>query len=146
MNTSESACASISVDYYNVSDLLYGQAMNQYNSFACNSTFNQTRLGTYTFDFSTGDSGSIIVEVGYQMMILWFFALAIVVGLVIFGFMKEDVYVLSFSGILMIVMGFFLWFNGFSVFINIVTQTFAMILWGLGAYVIVKSNIEDLPS
>jgi len=55
-------CSLITVQFFNESNPLYSLTMNDLNSFTCNSTFNQSFLGTYTFNYTTGDSGSIVVE------------------------------------------------------------------------------------
>ncbi len=65
VNTTTIDCTTLSVEFFNnASTLLYTQTMNTFNTFLCNATFNQSALGTYTFSYSTGDSGSIIVEAG----------------------------------------------------------------------------------
>lgn len=66
-NATTTSCNTISVDFLNISTLIYTQTMDQYNSFTCNATFNISSLGTYTFNYngvSFMDSGSITVEVG----------------------------------------------------------------------------------
>lgn len=63
VNTSVIDCTTLNIKVFNnASTLLYTQTMNTYNGFNCNATFNQTALGSYTFSYSNGDSGSIIVE------------------------------------------------------------------------------------
>ncbi len=65
VNTTIIDCTTLSTSFFNnASTLLYTQDMGTFNSFLCNATFNQSALGTYTFSYSTGDSGSIIVGVG----------------------------------------------------------------------------------
>ncbi len=64
INTTIIPCNTLSTSFFNnASTLLYTQTMDEFNSFLCNATFNQSALGTYTFSYSTGDSGSIIVVV-----------------------------------------------------------------------------------
>ncbi|KKN07985.1 hypothetical protein LCGC14_1061290 [marine sediment metagenome] len=64
VNTTIIDCTTLSTSFFNnASTLLYTQDMGTFNSFLCNATFNQSALGTYTFSYSTGDSGSIIVVV-----------------------------------------------------------------------------------
>lgn len=55
--------------FFNASTILYSQQMDTYTPFLCNATFNSTILGTHSFNYSTGDSGSIIVEKGEDNMI-----------------------------------------------------------------------------
>ncbi len=65
VNTTTIDCSTLSTSFFNnASTLLYTQDMGTFNTFLCNATFNQSALGTYTFSYSTGDSGSIIVVVG----------------------------------------------------------------------------------
>jgi len=61
-------CSTVTVSYYrNGSTYLRTSFMSQYSPFLCNETFNFTLptgidILTYTFNYSTGDTGSIIVE------------------------------------------------------------------------------------
>lgn len=65
-NTTGFNCENINVSVYNnVSTLLYTQAMSKFNPIFCNATFNQSDLGTYTFEYKSSvfvDSGSIIIQ------------------------------------------------------------------------------------
>jgi len=89
-NTSGFNCESINVLVYNnASTFLYSQQMTKYSPFKCKAIFNQTQLGTYTFQYNSSlfiDTGSIIIEkselnmlsiiIGIGMIILFFFAIA----------------------------------------------------------------------
>ena len=86
-------CRDINVTYRtNASTFLYNQSMDTFNSFLCNSTFNQTIVQTYTFlftplDQSFSDSGSIIVEVGnvnFFNLLVYLVFMAIILVLIIF--------------------------------------------------------------
>ena len=58
-------CNPITIDFYfNASTFLYSTNMSTYSPFTCNATFNATLIGTYTFNYTTGDSGSIIITEG----------------------------------------------------------------------------------
>ena len=152
LNQSSTACSTVSVQFYKNATSLYTQQMGTYSPVVCNGTFDPSRnnsgsaLGTYTFQYSTGDSGSIIVEAGFMEILLWFFAILGVIGLLVFGFSKEDSIVLSLAGFLLIVMGVFMIINGFSIFLNTITNAISYIMFGLGGYIIIKSNMESLQS
>lgn len=74
-------CTALEVYFYNETTHLHTTTMFNYSDFLCNGTFNYSILGTYVFNYSTGDTGSIIVENDSDMM------LAITVGLGIFSAM-----------------------------------------------------------
>lgn len=70
VNTSLTNCSALTVDFFNNQSTLYEtQVMSTFNPNFCNGTFDPGRnftelVGTYTFGYSTGDTGSIIVEAG----------------------------------------------------------------------------------
>ena len=56
-------CSNISVTFFrNGSNLLNTKPMSEYTPFSCNTTFNYSLFGTYVFNYSTEDSGSIVIE------------------------------------------------------------------------------------
>lgn len=56
-------CTIQAITYYNNASTNLGTfSLAQYNPIKCNSTFNYTTLGTYTFNFTTGETGSIILQ------------------------------------------------------------------------------------
>jgi len=89
-NTSGVNCNTINVSVYNnASTFLYKEIMSPYSPFKCKATFNQTALGTYTFEYRSTvslDTGSIIIQKSELKMIsimlgliavaLFFYALA----------------------------------------------------------------------
>lgn len=85
LNNSATICTTVTASYYLNTTFLYSQSMNDYTSFLCNSTFNQSAIGDYTIYFSTGDSGKINVLEATEMM---FFNLTVyallVIGSIIF--------------------------------------------------------------
>lgn len=66
-NTTEISCTTLSISLFNGNLSIFTHSLSKYNDFLCNSTFNMTDYGTYTFIFSNGDSGSIIVEEDTKM-------------------------------------------------------------------------------
>ena len=72
VDTTVTPCNTLTVSFFNNQSTLYHvQTMSQYNPDFCNGTFNpgdnfSNVLGTYTFVYSTGDTGSIIVEEGFM--------------------------------------------------------------------------------
>jgi len=141
---SSTNCDTITTTFYdNSSTQLYTQTMHKYNSFTCNATFNQSDTGTYTFYYSTGDSGSIIVEEGLRMIYLLYFALALIIGLLILAIWQQDQTLASVSAILMIVVGTFIGSQGFNELNNMVTNGAAIVLIALGAYILLKVNMEN---
>lgn len=75
-------CTAVDVSFFrNGSTFIYTEQMFQLNSFTCNATFTEDELGTYVFNYTTGDSGSITVEEGnmnfFNMLVFAVFTLMI---------------------------------------------------------------------
>lgn len=59
----DSDCTTQNITIYNNASTNLGTfTLGQYNPIKCNHTFNYTSLGTYTYKFSTDDTGSIILK------------------------------------------------------------------------------------
>lgn len=139
-----SDCASLDVSFYNGSTILNTIKMFNYSPIECNATFNYTDIGTYTGNYSTGDSFSLIVEEGNNMILLYYLVLAFIIGLLILSIWQQDTTLASISAILMMVMGVYIGAQGFATLNNMVTNGLAIALIGIGAYVMLKVNIEAL--
>lgn len=118
--------------------------MNDLHFFKCNATFNISQVGSYQFFYSTGDSGTIIVKGGNKMELLMYFAMTLTFILLIIGLWLRDKTLLNISGILLFVIGVFIAINGFGVLNNMLSNTVAIICWAVGAYVMIKTNIEEI--
>ena len=55
-------CTTYSVSVYQNTTLLYSTSLFNYSTFICGATFNQSEIGGYVFQYSNGDSGSIIIR------------------------------------------------------------------------------------
>ena len=76
-----SSCTNTYITIYNETTLLDARTMSEYNVINCYTVFNFTKKGTYTYNYSTQDSGSVII--GESEMLL-----AIIVGIgIICGFL-----------------------------------------------------------
>lgn len=149
LNTSQTICSSITYQLFrNQNKSIYSVPMQQVNGFTCNSTFNQTIVGTYTFIYrlsdGTFDSGSIVVTEGNNMINLFYFVMAICLGLFVIGLWKEDQTLTSISGIGIFIMGVYIAINGYSTLNNMLTIAIATICWGVGGYIFYKSSLENL--
>lgn len=88
-------CTTLSISVYIEDTYLYTQSMNQYNEFTCNATFNQTNLGTYTGNYTTGDSFSIIMEEDnmldiFHLMVYGCFTTVALIMMLFMHLFKED--------------------------------------------------------
>lgn len=145
VNTSETACNTLTVSVYNNgSTLLYTQTMAQYNSFKCNSTFNQTSFGTYTFQYGTDDTGTIIVEEDEaQQYYLYVVALIIFFILLWIDYKVEEGIFTMIAGMLAMVIGINLFISGFPNLTNqFLRVSIALPFWGTGAYLILAPAME----
>lgn len=141
-NTTSTDCTLINVTVYNESVHIYNQSMTIYSPYFCNATFNQTNTGTYNFYYTTGDSGSIIIERGLRMIYLLYFAMAAIVGMFIVGLVKEDYTFVALSGIMTIIFGLYIYIHGFNGINNLIVDALSIIGILLGAYVFIGSAFE----
>jgi len=93
-NASPLICGEHEVSVYNISTFVYNQPLANYSIFKCNATFNITDLGTYVFRFSTGDTGSIIVEEGlmnfFNLMVYIVFVVIMMVFIVFMHKFRDE--------------------------------------------------------
>ena len=142
VNQSVNPCNTLVTSVYNNgSTLLYTQTMAVYSPFKCNNTFNQTAFGTYTFQYGTGDTGTIVVEEDrfqqYYLYVAAFIALLIFIGV---GFWKQDAIILFIAGMFATIIGINIFTNGFPNLTNTFLRNgITTIVWGVGAYLIVKA-------
>ena len=83
-------CTDLYVSIYNTTSIIYETQMEEYTPFLCNATFNISEVGSYVFNYSTGDSGSIIVENDDDMMLAITIGIGIFAGLLLFLAFKLD--------------------------------------------------------
>ena len=88
-------CSNMYINVYKESTFIYSQQMITYNPFMCNATFNQLDIGTYSGNYSSGDTFTIIIE---EDNMISFFYLSVygcftLIGIIFMLFMhlfKED--------------------------------------------------------
>jgi len=145
VNTTATPCTTINISIYqNGSTWLSTQVMHEYNIFKCNATFTETSVGTYTFFYGTGDTGTIVVEEDKdQEVYLYIFSLIVFFILVGIGYAKEIAEFVMIAGMLAVIIGIALIIYGFpnltSVFLR---NSVAVIFWGVGAYLILEPAMD----
>ena len=144
INVSITACNTINVSFFANSTLLASSFMIEANDFTCSGNFTQTDVGTYLISYSTGDSGSITITEGRIMEILLFFAMAIAFLMFGIALWKQDTNLGMFSGFLFMIIGIFIFRNGFATLSNIVTEGIGIITIGLGAYIAFRASVDNL--
>jgi len=142
VNTTVNNCDQINFSVYHGNTSVFSQNMTEYNDYTCNSTFSQTQNGTYNLYFSTGDTGSIILEGGNMMVYLLYFGLIVIVGLLIIGFMTVDYTFNVLAGMLMLIYGLHIIRNGFNGVSNTITLALSYIVIGIGGYIMLRSIYE----
>ncbi len=145
VNQSVTACNTLSVSVFNnASTLLYTQVMAQYNSFKCNATFNQTDFDTYTFQYGTGDTGTIVVEEDEnQQFFLYLVSIGVLVLLIVLGFWKHEGIFLMIAGILAMIIGINIFVSGFPNLTNdFLRNGITLVVWGIGAYLILLPGMD----
>jgi len=145
VNQSVTACNTLTTSFYNNgSTLIYTQTMAVYSPFKCNNTFNHSSFGTYTFQYGTGDTGSITVEEDeYQQYYLYWVVLIVFSILVIVGHLMEISEFTMIAGILAMIIGLNIFINGFPNLTNVFLKNgITVVIWGVGAYLIIKPAME----
>ena len=137
-------CTTIGIKFYNRSTLLDDRLMLQYSPFSCNQTFNYTGLGTYSFNFSTGDSGTITLEEDdnqqYYLYLVSFIIFFILVGA---GYHYDIDEFIMVAGILAMIIGINLFNNSFPNLINdFLKNSIVVVIWGVGAYLILAPAMK----
>ena len=144
VNQSTTPCSTLDVSVYSNATLLYTQEMAIYNPFKCNATFNQTSFGTYTFQYGTGDTGTIVVEEDdNQQFFLYIASFVALLSLVGLGFWKHEGVFIMIAGILSMIIGINIFINGFPNLTNdFLRNGMTLIMWGIGAYLIMLPGME----
>lgn len=137
LNASVSGCGNVTMSIYNHSTFLYQQNMSTYNFFTCNATFNQTAIGTYNIFYSTGDTGSIVLEEGTKMILFLYFMMAVIALLIIYGVTQEDVVTTSIGAFGLTIYGIFVFVSGFNAIQNSITNWFSIAAIALGCFFLI---------
>ncbi len=146
VNISTTACNTVQVSFYNDSIFLNVQTMEEYSPFSCNATFNYTEFGTYIFNYSTGDSGSIVIEEDVDnRYYLYVISLAVLFILLGIGYVTEEKFFVILSGMLSCVIALNLFLNGFPGLTNEFLKNGIVIIFaGMGFYFILAPSLEYL--
>ena len=138
------ACASTTISFYTNSTLLYTQTMTQFNTFNCNTTFNQTNHGTYTFLYSTGDSGTMTVEQDVNnRYYLYLVAVMVFFILLALGHYLEEPTFTVIAGMLSCVIALNIFNQGFPNLTNVFLKNgISIIFAGVGFYFILKPSLD----
>lgn len=144
INISDTACNTINVSFYLNSTYLESHFMIEHNSFTCFNNFTQTNWGTYTFFYSTGDSGSITIEEDvdnrYYLYVVVALAFFILLGL---GFYLQDGTFSIIAGMLCAVIAIDLFMNGFPGLTNeFLKNGITIVLVGISFYFIIAPTVE----
>lgn len=92
-----------------------------------------TRSGNFTID----SDSSFLDEGGNEMLIIMGIILAFIIIFLIIGGVTQDDTLIALSAMLMIVTGIFLWVNGLQDVKNFWTDTFSIVIVGMGMYFMV---------
>lgn len=144
LNTSIANCSVVNISFYSNSTFLYSEFMGNYTPFLCNSTFNQTNTATYTFSYSTGDSGSItITQDTNTIYYFWVITLLFVIFLVWMGYYKENIWLISLGGMLCAIVGITIFFNGFPNINNeVLKNSVSAVVTGIGMFLMLAPLVD----
>ena len=142
---SNSDCSTIEINYFDNASLpLKTETMGTFAPFMCNSTFTFSALGLYTFNYTTGDTGSITVTEGNIVELLLYFVGALAILLLVFAVWKNDTNFGMLSGFTFTILGIFIFINGFDTVQNFITEGLGIILMGVGILIIWIAVVESL--
>lgn len=137
-------CSDYTVSVYHQDTLLYTTIMSNYTqNFMCSAINNQTTLGTYTAQYSTGDTADWVVEGGNKMIYLLYLAVALFFALFIMSVWQKDSNLGAISGIGFFCLGLFMLLvtksaitvTGFTLDSNLLTESLSIILLGFGMFI-----------
>lgn len=137
-------CSEIEMYVYLNNTLLDTRFMNSFNTFFCNQIFNYTALGTYTFNYSTMDTGSIVVKEDVnKRYYLYVTSLIIFLALIGLGYKLENKTFVTLAGILSVMIAINLLINGFPYLDDtFLREAIVMVLLGIGFYFMVAPAVE----
>ena len=151
-------CSNLNVSfYYNSTQFLNEKAMSNYTNFQCSSLFNYSQIGTYSWKFSTGDSGNLVLEVGNMNLLIYGILLALIVIFITLMHKTKDVEGSSFiysgiAGIISFIMATMLFLgvkflDGITLVVDI-NYYFAvlMLLFGIYCFVVTYNLVLDYNS
>lgn len=140
--------------FYPSGDLLVKNASMTWNENYFNYTILPNESGEYTFNlqFSNGDArGSVegffdVTPTGFNLSLTFYFIIMIMsLGIVIFGFMIRDNWVIVLGGFGMVFLGLFLLFYGIDGFKDSTyTWGIGIIILMLGSYFSIRGSMEAL--
>ena len=134
-------CADVSVTIYLSNISVDSQTMFNRSPDVCGAYFNFTTLGTYTGNYSTGDTFKFIVEEGNKMIYLLYFGLIVSIGLLALGFYLKNNPITAIGGFFLLVLGLWIIKNGFSIYDNLVTDGLGTVFIALGGYFLIMSVV-----
>ena len=78
------------------------------------------------------NAGHTVVTEGNKMINLLFFSIILIIALMVLGFWLNNQPVLAIDGFLMLVVGVWIFIEGFSIYRNTVTQMVGTVIFALG--------------
>ena len=137
-NNTFRSCDLVNVTFYsnNQTKILSNKLMGNFTPFLCNVTFDFTNISTYTFFYSTGDSGSITIKEDVNnTYYLYVIAFIVFIILFIMGYWTKDTTFIVIDGMLCVVIAINLLVNGFPSLTNIfLKNSIVIVLIGIGFY------------
>jgi len=148
----DNACNTYTVDIYNVTgDLIDTTTLSAKDNSYCYFVFNETTNGTYYFNASYGDTGFInlrndnmILGNVFNWSLIYLLGIVVALFLYYYGMNIQDQWMVNFSAILFLSMGILVLINGIYMISNLVTLALGSIFVGIGAYIGLRVNIENM--
>ena len=141
INASLDTCDTINAEVHFNGSYLRNTTLINFTNFACSFEFNDSVLGPYNIYYSTGDTGVLTVKEGNVLINLFWFGLVLAIGLMVLGIHLENHPMVAITGFLELIMGLWIFINGFSIYNNFVTSMIATILIAVGGYYLTMSTM-----
>lgn len=148
-----SARCNLTVQYQNGSLFVDNKAMTNkkaYHNYSLPVTY---VLGIYRADITCCDGANCGSETYHyqitptgdktQSSLIWIFLVAIF-GIIVFGFWREDLNIITFGAFALMPLGIWIISNGVDIYKNWVTNSFGTIMLGIGFYIGARAVLELL--
>lgn len=131
---------------------------NGYNFLVNNSVMNFTGIlgydvwciqnnvlgGFFSSEFEITESGEQETRNVNEKQLLFYFALAFAVVLLILGFMSKDINIITLAGFLLSILGFFILRYGFGNETNLVSKSIGTIMLGFGFLLMIAPRLDEI--
>lgn len=144
VNITVTPCTTLNVTIYNKTTKLISNKMATYSPYFCYTNFSYTTYGTYNFFYSTGDTGTIIMQEDVDnRYYLYVIAIVAMIFFLVLGYLKHDGVFLIMSAFCSFSIAISIWTFGFPYLTNAMLKTTILMTFiGYGIFYILYPSLE----